>query len=71
MWVRCLPMLPESLSNGLCSLNPQVDRLALVCEMHVSKAGNVTRFRVAVTLACRGLRSVFRWSGAARIHGDG
>lgn len=36
-----VPMLPESLSNGLCSLNPQVDRLALVCEITISEFGDV------------------------------
>jgi ribonuclease R len=42
---RVVPMLPEELSNGLCSLNPQVDRLCLACEMIVSKQGQVKRSR--------------------------
>lgn len=40
-----VPMLPESLSNGLCSLNPQVDRLCMVCEMQFDEQGRVTRSR--------------------------
>ncbi len=47
---RVVPMLPESLSNGLCSLNPRVDRLCMACEMHVNRQGKVTvsRFFPAV-----------------------
>jgi ribonuclease R len=41
---RVVPMLPEVLSNGLCSLNPQVDRLCLVCEMTVSNRGRLTGY---------------------------
>ncbi|MAD47231.1 MAG: ribonuclease R [Oceanospirillaceae bacterium] len=40
-----VPMLPEKLSNGLCSLNPQVDRLVMVCEMTISKAGNISGYK--------------------------
>ncbi|WP_436913341.1 ribonuclease R [Acinetobacter schindleri] len=39
-----LPMLPEALSNGLCSLNPNVDRLCMVCDLKLSRAGRVTSF---------------------------
>ncbi|MDB6096669.1 MAG: vacB, partial [Francisellaceae bacterium] len=41
---RVIPMLPEILSNELCSLKPQVDRLCMVCEMHISEKGLITRY---------------------------
>ncbi|PCJ84622.1 MAG: ribonuclease R [Thiotrichaceae bacterium] len=41
---RVLPMLPEALSNGLCSINPDVDRLCMVCEMFINKQGEIESY---------------------------
>ena len=38
---RVVPMLPEELSNGLCSINPDVERLCMTCEMNIDKQGNL------------------------------
>lgn len=42
---RVIPMLPEKLSNGLCSLNPNEDRLAMVCDMLVTATGEVYAYQ--------------------------
>ena len=42
---RVIPMLPEKLSNGLCSLNPEVERLCMVCDMFVSDDGRVEAYQ--------------------------
>ena len=42
---RVIPMLPEKISNGLCSLNPQVERLCMVCDMAIAANGEIKRYR--------------------------
>ena len=62
---RVVPMLPEALSNGLCSLQPRVERLCLCCDMTVSEQGEVkrSRFHEAVMSSARR----FTYGEAARL----
>src|ERR1700733_2498994 len=61
---RGIPMLPENLSNHLCSLMPRVERLAFVCDMHVSKTGKLSksRFYEAVIISHARLTYDQAWS---------
>lgn len=49
---RVIPMLPHTLSNGICSLNQGEDRLALSCLMKVNKKGEVVSYEIAETVIC-------------------
>ena len=65
---RVIPMLPEKLSNGLCSLNPYEDRLSMVCDMVVSTDGTVTAYQFYPAVICSHAR--FTYTEVAAILGN-
>lgn len=67
---RVIPMLPEVLSNGLCSLNPEVDRLCMVCEMQFDAAGKMTRSRFLEAVMRSHARLTYTQVAAMLIDGD-
>ncbi len=69
---RVLPMLPEQLSNNLCSLMPRVDRLALVCDVRVSKSGKLGRTRFYEAVICSHARLTYdrAWAYLQNPHAD-
>jgi ribonuclease R len=56
---RVIPMLPESLSNGLCSLKPEVDRLCMVCEMIISDIGELKSHKFYDAVMCSSARLTY------------
>jgi ribonuclease R len=69
---RVVPMLPEAISNGLCSLNPHVDRLVMICEMTVSARGKLSGYQFYEGLIHSHARLTYTKVGAMldRDHAD-
>jgi ribonuclease R len=68
---RVIPMLPEKLSNGLCSLNPQVERLCMVCDMSLSADGEIKRYRFYPAVMWSHARLTYTEVAAALYDRDG
>ncbi|TDP11735.1 RNAse R [Roseateles asaccharophilus] len=56
---RVIPMLPEKLSNGLCSLNPEQDRLAMVCDMLIDAEGETRAYQFYPAVICSHARLTY------------
>lgn len=56
---RVIPMLPEKLSNGLCSLNPEEDRLAMVCDMLITAKGEIHAYQFFPAVICSHARFTY------------
>ena len=56
---RVIPMLPEKLSNGLCSLNPNEDRLAMVCDMLITASGEIHAYQFFPAIICSQARFTY------------
>ena len=67
---RVVPMLPEILSNGLCSLNPQVDRLCMAAELFFDADGNLFRSRFVEAVMNSHARLTYDQVGAMLLDGD-
>ncbi len=67
---RVIPMLPEVLSNGLCSLNPEVDRLCMTCELYVTREGAVLRSRFFEAVMRSQARLTYTQVAAMLVGGD-
>jgi len=67
---RVIPMLPEILSNGLCSLNPEEDRLCMVCEIDFSEQGEVQDYQFKEGIMCSAARLTYNQVADMIIDGN-
>ena len=57
---RVVPMLPHALCNGICSLNPRVDRLTLTCCMDIDKKGEIDNYKIYPSIICSDERMTYK-----------
>jgi ribonuclease R len=67
---QVIPMLPEALSNGLCSLNPEVERLCLVCEMEIDDSGKTVSHNFHQAVMYSKARLTYNKVAAILVDGD-
>lgn len=67
---KVIPMLPEILSNGLCSLNPQVDRLCMVCDMRIGARGKLLSYEFAEGVMHSAVRLTYTKMAAMVVQRD-
>ncbi len=65
-----IPMLPEALSNGLCSINPHVDRLCMACEMQIDDSGKILKYRFLEAIMRSRARLTYTKVAAMLVDGD-
>ncbi|MFZ1765741.1 MAG: VacB/RNase II family 3'-5' exoribonuclease, partial [Candidatus Nitrotoga sp.] len=68
---RVIPMLPEELSNGLCSLNPHVERLCMVCDMQISAHGDIEAYRFYPSVMFSQARLTYNQVADMLVHPEG
>ena len=68
---RVIPMLPEELSNGLCSLNPHVERLCMVCDMQISAQGDIETYRFYPSVMFSKARLTYNQVADMLVHPQG
>lgn len=67
---RVIPMLPEALSNNLCSLNPDVDRLCMVCDMTITPSGKLSKYSFYQAVMRSAARLTYTKVAAMLVDGD-